>query len=379
MDPPQWIYDIQYLVFSGGGVLGYAYAGAILALDNAFLKQNKNLYQQLKGVSGASIGASFALMITLGVRGNQLLQEILRVEPSRVMDDFKWDNLMSMYGMSPKSYFLKCIYDLLERYTGDGRITFQSLYNLTKKHLVVSVSNVTKAQVEYHSYLTTPHYPVFESVCASMSIPVIFAPTILSQGSGDWLVDGGLMDNMPFSMFPPELTLMMSLRSNMPEPTSLRNYIQRVLMMTANNVEAIMMRSLSKPLQNHRLILRLHDVSTIQFNISVKHRYQLIQMGMKIMLRFLFPRLLVRECMKKLLQTCFLLNESLANTTTTTTTPTPTTTTTPTDITERIEIGKEGEKEEEEETFPTPRKKMPDSDSWTLNDEEEDETCVCVD
>lgn len=308
MESPEWVYDIKYLVFSGGGILGYAYAGAILALDNAFLRRNLNLYQQVQGLSGASIGASFALMMTLGIRGHNLYREIFRIQPARVMDDFNLENLVEMYGISPKTYFIKSIYDILERYTGNGKITFKDLYALTHKHLVISVSNVTTAQAEYHSYLTTPQYPVVESVCASMSIPVIFAPSIISNG--DLLVDGGLMDNMPFSMFPPELTLMLTLRSNMPEPTSLGNYIRRILMMTMNNIEEIMMRSLPPNLMNRRLILRLKNVSAIQFNINPSNCRQLIRMGMKTMSRFLYPKILVQECVKELLKTCYILNQA---------------------------------------------------------------------
>ena len=308
MESPEWVYDIQYLVFSGGGILGYAYAGAILALDNAFLQRNQNLYQQIKGLSGASIGASFALMLALGIRGHNLYREIFRIQPARVMDDFNLENLVEMYGISPKTYFIKSIYDILERYTGNGKITFKDLYTLTQKHLVISVSNVTTAQVEYHSYLTTPQYPVVESVCASMAIPIIFAPSIISNG--DLLVDGGLMDNMPFSMFPPELTLMLTLRSNMPEPTSLGNYIRRILMMTMNNIEEIMMRSLPPELMNRRIILRLRDVSAIQFNITPSICQRLIRMGMRTMSRFLHPKILIRECVKQLLKTCYILNQT---------------------------------------------------------------------
>jgi hypothetical protein len=39
---PDWIYDIKYMTFSGGGVKGYAYTGAILTLDDAFRRKGKN-------------------------------------------------------------------------------------------------------------------------------------------------------------------------------------------------------------------------------------------------------------------------------------------------------------------------------------------------
>ena len=203
-----WIYDIKYLSLSGGGIKGYAYLGALLSLDRAFFNRKVNLYHQLQGISGTSIGAVFALFIVLGVRGYQLTKEVFEINISDSIKQFNIQNLIDMYGLCSTTMFQKAIFDLLERKIGKGDITFQELYEITQKHYVCTLTNVNTGQPEYHSYLSTPNYKIYESVAASMCVPLLFAPCVINN---QCYVDGGLSDNCPFSVFPIQDTLIINL------------------------------------------------------------------------------------------------------------------------------------------------------------------------
>ena len=293
-NPSSWIYDIKYMTFSGCGVKGYAYVGSILALDHAFLKRNKNLYSQLKGVSGTSIGAMFALLIVLGVRGRRLMQEIINNDISHTLKDIRIDNLMDMYGLNSSMTFRQQVYDILEKHVGKGDITFKELYNLTHKYYVCCVTNVSMCRTEYHSYLSTPNFKVFESVTASMAIPMLFVPIIIN---GHYYVDGGLSDNCPFHVFPPDENFIINASGETPDLSTLQNYVLRLSYISLNTLNDTRARFLEPDHQKRKLTVMVSNVHMLEFNISMETKKELLLAGLKQMERFLNPNVVLKDYM----------------------------------------------------------------------------------
>lgn len=297
MEEPDWIYDTQYLVFSSGGALGFVYNGALSVLDEAFTAKSLNLYKQLRGVSGSSIGALYALFVTLGIRGQQLYHETMSVNLMKIAEDIRIGNLTEMYGLNTKSNMQRVLFEIVQKHTGNGNITFQQLYNLTNIELISCVTNVTNGKVEYHSYKTMPNLSVVFSVCASMSIPLLFCPSI---AEGNMYVDGALMDNIPFSMFPIEKTLMFSLYSTLPEITSLSSFIRRFLLMMTYKTEEVLIASLPVQHRKRRIQFHIADNVALKFNMSQDEKLKLIELGAKTMHTILYPRILINSIMREL-------------------------------------------------------------------------------
>jgi hypothetical protein len=304
-----WIYDIKYLVFSGGGVKGFSYTGVITSLDTLFLKKRKNLYQQLEGLSGSSIGAMFALYVTLGVRGRQLIKEVMQTNIMELEKHMTIENLMDMYGLCLPVYFKQVVYDILERYMGKGDITFQELYDMTQKHYICCVTNITTNQSEYHSYKTTPNYRVFESVAASMCIPLLFAPCIIN---GECYVDGGMNDNCPFRVFPIQESLIFYLDGW--KRTSDMSSFQQYIVSLAHNLWQTLDRTnfkLLKGKDRHRLFkINIEGLSSIDFHITPEQKKWLISKGCSEIERLTNPISHVIEVMKLLFKSlCYLVLE----------------------------------------------------------------------
>lgn len=308
-----WIYDVKYLVFSGGGVKGYAYAGIITSLDTLFLKKRKNLYQQLEGVSGSSIGSMFALYVTLGVRGRQLIKEVIQTNLMELNKHMTIENLMDMYGLCLPGYLKQVVYDLLERYMGKGDITFQELYDMTQKHYICCVTNTTTNQAEYHSYKTTPNYRVFESVAASMCIPLLFAPCIIN---GECYVDGGMNDNCPFRVFPVHESLIFYLDGW--KRTSDMSSFQQYIVSLAHNLWQTLDRTNFKLLKGkdlHRLVkITIEGLSSMDFHITSDQKKWLISKGCCEIEKLTNPISHVIEVMKLLIKSlCYLVLEKKLN------------------------------------------------------------------
>lgn len=154
------------LVLSGGGTRGFAHLGVIAALHE------KGIYPDV--ISGVSAGAIVGAFIAAGK------------SPEEVRDIFK------------RGWFFQ--YTKIH-FPVDGLLKLDGIKEIIQKEIDVEriedlqipfcicVSNLNKGTVEYKTKGS-----LGETVLASSSIPVLFAPVSLGR---DVYADGGLMDNIP--------------------------------------------------------------------------------------------------------------------------------------------------------------------------------------
>ena len=300
-----WVYNIKYLSLAGGGAKGYAYPGVILELDNAFFKKKRNLYNQLEGVSGTSIGAMFGLFIVLGIRGQKLIQEVMNINVADALKQPNIQNFIDMYGMCSPSILHRIVFDLLERHMGRGNLTFNELYQMTNKHYVCNVTNVNTGMPEYHSHLSTPHFKVYESIAASMCVPFMFSPCLIN---GQCYIDGGLTDNCPFVVFPLQDTMIINLSSiiNNVDISTLQSYIMRII----GNVFSLFERRLfnSIPIAEQKRVFRIHfpHITPLDPNLSLETKYSLMKMGVYETEKFLNPELAKKDNLKTFIKIIFI-------------------------------------------------------------------------
>jgi predicted acylesterase/phospholipase RssA len=300
-----WIYDIKYLSLAGGGAKGYAYPGVILALDSAFFKKKRNLYTQLEGISGTSIGALFGLFIVLGFRGQKLIKEVMNINIVDVLKQPNFQSLIDLYGMCSTSMLHKVVFELLERHLGKGDLTFEELFQMTNKHYVCNVTNVHTGLPEYHSHLSSPHFKVYESVVASMCVPFMFSPCIIN---GQCYIDGGLTDNCPFIIFPLQETLIINLSSiiHNADLSNFQMYIMRII----GNVFALFERRLfnSIPIEEQKRVLRIYiqHITPLDPTLNFETKFDLMRLGVTETEKFLNPELVNRENLKMFIKIIFI-------------------------------------------------------------------------
>lgn len=154
------------LVLSGGGTRGFAHLGVIAALQEMGI--------DIDIISGVSAGAIVGAFIAAGKSPEDVLKIFKKgwfFQYTKI--HLPVDGLLKLDGVKEvieKELPVKKIEDL--------KIPFH-----------ICVSNLNKGTVEYRN-----KGPLGDTVLASSSIPVLFAPVSL----GRYLyVDGGLMDNIP--------------------------------------------------------------------------------------------------------------------------------------------------------------------------------------
>ena len=154
------------LVLSGGGTRGFAHLGIIAALHD------RGIFPD--AISGTSAGAIAGAFLAAGKN------------PHDVLEIFKQGSFFKYTKLQiPRDGLMKLdgLKELITR-----EIPFRNIEDLPIP-LFISVSNLNSGEIEYRN-----SGPLGETVLASSSIPILFAPV---EMNGNLFVDGGLLDNIP--------------------------------------------------------------------------------------------------------------------------------------------------------------------------------------
>jgi NTE family protein len=203
------------LAFEGGGIRGIAYVGAIKVLDE------NGIIQNVENVSGTSVGAIVAAMTACGYRAEEMesLLNSLKIED---FNDGKWifiggqNRMRKQFGWYRGNYIENWVGRLIEKKTGNSKLTFRQLHQLALidhryKDLYITATNLSKQQGEVFSWRSYPDMQIKVAVRTSISVPLYFTSVCLdsagnrvshrSGAGGNIFVDGGVIDNYPLNVF----------------------------------------------------------------------------------------------------------------------------------------------------------------------------------
>ena len=222
----------RYLALEGGGVKGIAYGGAVRALED------RGLLRHIEGFAGSSAGSSAAAMLAAGYDGAELLQILMDMDFSKLLEDDNsaatattgdggteggggggwngpaWIGRVNPFGMPPSLVNLRRLLNhfgwysgvMLERYaetmlsakTGVANVTFAQLYTISGKLLRLTGTSVTTGSMRWFDVRHSPHMRVAKAVRISSSIPFFFQPV---EHDGELYVDGGALRSLPLDAF----------------------------------------------------------------------------------------------------------------------------------------------------------------------------------
>lgn len=211
--------DIQYLVFSGGGMPAlYAFSGALQELTTI----PQFSFNKLKGVAGSSIGSVVGLFIALNYTPKQAYDKLCTIDFTKFRPKHFLKSaftLFKQYSMLDKGLIYNVILNgIKEKFPGMNpeTVTFRDLHDKGFKDLYVNTTKMyelygkTVAKEKIFSYETTPDTSVALAVYASTSAPFLFPKLHLKKVApgkyvespdGHLYDDGGLMNNLQIELF----------------------------------------------------------------------------------------------------------------------------------------------------------------------------------
>ncbi len=290
-------------VFSGGGVKGIAFAGAIAAAEEAG-------YSEWGRLAGTSAGAIAAMALAVGYDARGIREALEATDYTRIGESAnvfsRLLNLVRRHGLTRGTGLTEWIEDLLRSAPAPARV-FGELNgrlqvvgcDLAHSRLVVFPDDVVLYEDEQGDPLRPEEFPIAEAVRVSAGYPYYFPPLALrdrATGNDAVLVDGGIASAFPVFLFdrpaPRRPTWGFRLHAGMgAEQPSHREVggldwpvdMARAILDTAMN--AFDTRDVLG-FGDRVVSIPTGDVETLDFNLSTDHREFLYQAGFQAALAF---------------------------------------------------------------------------------------------
>lgn len=214
--------QINYLIFSGGGAAGVAFAGAIGQLD----KEPSFSFNNIKEVAGTSMGSIAALLVSLNYKTAEIMKKLREIDLNKLRGNNSWTakiiNLYQEYGIYESKNLYEILLDLIKTKTGLAKpeeLTFADLKKLGYKDLHVvatklyNLNGTPTGKRKIFSAETTPDTSVALAILASCSAPAYFERVRLKKVAkgkyvrseeGNIYNDGGIVSNLAIDIFDKE-------------------------------------------------------------------------------------------------------------------------------------------------------------------------------
>lgn len=169
--------QVDTLVIGGGGMKGWFFLGALSCLEDT------NMVEKIKNFFGTSIGAIICLLTILNYSSKDQIE---------MVKDKKFFHLKNLTDIKD-AFFKTDVPDILKNYISPN-VTFLQLYEKTRKNYNVISFDCTLCKEIVFSHTTTPDVSVYEAVCASCAVPLLFD---LVKIDTSYYTDGGVVNNLP--------------------------------------------------------------------------------------------------------------------------------------------------------------------------------------
>ena len=282
---------IKCLCFSGGGIKGLSFIGALQKLieDDLINMNNIELF------CGTSAGSMIAFLLNIGLSVYEMKDFILAFNFSKLngeincIDVFDKDKLGINNGERIKLIFIK----FLEKKYNKSDITFKELFELTNKKLIIIGTNITNSEETIFNIDLTPNFSVLTAIRISISIPGIFTPVKIDNII---YVDGAIVNNFPINHCLDYKTIGFYIKNSQKnEINSIQDLITSCLSIACNVISEKTINDINKINPNEcwnkykKLIIKIDNPNFeyTNFDISYEYKNNLIELGTKTIETFI--------------------------------------------------------------------------------------------
>lgn len=282
-------------VFSGGGIKGFAYVGAMQVLEERGI--------QFKRVAGTSAGAILATFIAAGFNAQEL-EEIFDelnikalLDPPKLfinMPILKWINLYMRFGMYRGKSLEKWF---LQKLATKGIYSFGDLPDDALKLVASDLTNgkILVLPDDLKNYgIDGSSFPVSRALRMSCGLPFFFEPVYLNNGNTECvIVDGGVLSNFPLWIFDngykdrPVLGMKLSSASEEMSPHDIDNAIQLFEALFSTMTNAHDNRYIARSYESNIIFIPVEKYSSTQFDMTEETKQNLICIGKERTIQFL--------------------------------------------------------------------------------------------
>ena len=268
---------IKTLCFSGGGIKGLAFIGALEKL----IEKKIFLLSDIKSFVGTSAGAILSFLLNLGWDMNEIKDFVLNFNFNKLTSEINSLSFFEKFGIQDGERLQLLFIKFLESKLNVKDITFKELYEKTHKKLLIIGTNLTKSEEVVFSYKNTPNFSVILALRISVSIPVIFTPV---KYENDFYVDGGIINNFPLNHCSKRSTFGFYIKNSYNNKiNSIKNLMTSVLSIIADTISQKNIKKYKKNI----IEITNTELTYTKFDIDLETKLKIIKMGSDATEKFL--------------------------------------------------------------------------------------------
>ena len=286
---------IRHLILSGGGNKCLVFIGALKFLEE------QGLLLSIEKFAGTSGGSIIILLVVLGYTIKDIidlykqldLYALLNINSNNIL------NFFNNFGLDNGDKVIRMLKIVLRKKNFHDTITFEELYAITNKHLLISGTCVEKERVEYFDHILTPDMPVYLAVRISISIPFIFNRVIYKGFS---YIDGGFLEYFPLHCFKDnEHTLALGIKNKSLNDTkpiqSIESYVYKLMCGLYRIHQDNLIRTCTR-----NIIIYDIDITGLQDILDITKKIQIIQNGYETTNDY-FSKLYIQQALHSIIDT----------------------------------------------------------------------------
>jgi len=260
---------IKTLCFSGGGIKGFSFIGA---LENLIERKIIDL-KKIKSFVGTSIGAILSFLLNLGWNIEEIKNFIFNFNFIKLQSEINSIAFLEKFGIQEGKRIKLLFIKFLESKLNVSDITFEELFKSTNKKLTIIGTNLSKSQEVIFNYKNTPNFSVISALRISISVPIIFTPV---KHEDEYYIDGGVVNNFPINHCSKNSTIGFYIKnSNMNVITSIKDIITSVISITADTINSKNIKKYKKNI----IEIKYHEFIYTKFDIDKEQILKLIKVG----------------------------------------------------------------------------------------------------
>lgn len=271
------------LILSGGGIK------SILQLGALHQKYESGKLSDIMLYVGTSAGAAISLLLCIGYSPLEIFDEVQ--SDNSLFDNISVKRLFTTFGLLSLDKFINKIEKLIKKKLSIIP-TFEELYLLTSKDLMVDGTNISKLEdhKEFFNRKSSPNKNVLDCIRISCSVPIIFDRVYMD---GCYYVDGGMLGSLPisesillFSQLYPQIStppkifaIELWTMDPVTKEDSVITYIYKLSTIVFSKIRNYNNSTSSDDV--HRLVLSYPKNSILDFNMSKEKKLDMFTFGYK--------------------------------------------------------------------------------------------------
>ena len=257
------------LVLSGGGIKGISHIGALYAFEKL------GCLETFKNFSASSVGGVILGLYIIGYSPVEIFDFIKLFDLSNLKNMSIWN--IKQYGLDSGGKFVYVFKKMIRGKGLDENITLGQLYKLTAKKLILTTVCVETTELVWLSHETHPDLELYLAVRMTISMPGVYCPV---KYKGKYYVDGGCLDNYPFSIFAKELDATVGiLITNSKEDCKTIDNIEVYMAQVLKCLMTCMYTNMKKGAENCTVDICITGIGMTDYDISNEQKNELFLAG----------------------------------------------------------------------------------------------------